>query len=624
VPVKDIDSARSALRASELAELIGLAECAWLDVKEGVYQLEDPAGAEELAKDAAAFANAPSGGLLLVGFSTVREDGEEIIAALRPVPRGLVDTDRYRKLIRERVIPPPRGLAVDWVDCGDGKGVLISDVPAQPPARLPRVVPGPSRTPRVSRLSVAVPVREADGTHWLPQPELQRLLAAGWTATGGPSEEVLSSLIDRAVLAARQDQAPPAPALQPGQGDPAWARRFQEVAAAVSAEIPLGAPTGEVYGDGPGVAQHFDGTASSHSWVLAALPRHKPVMVADPVWEALREIGSGAPGGWALEATGFPVLAASIPPAGRVISSAADRVELAGGTWGPGFLVRDSSSGQDWRWEPARAFSLDITRASRNWTAGPRVPQLRLRAVATLPWAVPDLAITAAAHRNLRESLPSGKLAETITALSLHHGADLRAAQWQPGQTGQSRDRASYACTVSAPDGRPALSAEVMLALPNALDSSVVTCAELRVQDFTAWSEALGHPAEPGAWPAWLRLTVDDVFWFFTAAWHTATEVLPTAVTADPAAVSPAGRPMIELHRSAEHPHEAAPGHQRQLSDVVDLTAWGTSDRDPIPEMSVTITAPTRLKPDDRQRTTREAMIYMAEAYGFLNASETW
>jgi len=128
----------------------------------------------------------------------------------------MVDTDRYRKLIRERVMPPPRGLTVGWIDCGDGKGVLVIDVPAQPSARLPHVVPGPSRAAKVSRLSVAVPVREADGTHWLPQQELQRLLAAGWMATGGPSEEVLSSLIDKAVSAARQEQAPPRPTFQVG------------------------------------------------------------------------------------------------------------------------------------------------------------------------------------------------------------------------------------------------------------------------------------------------------------------------------------------------------------------------------------------------------------------------
>ncbi len=622
MPAKDIDGARAALRDNQPTELIGLAECAWLDVKEGVYQLEDPVGAEELVKDSAAFANVPSGGLLLVGFSTVREHGEEIIAELRPVPRATVDTDRYRKLIRERVMPPPRGLDVGWIDCGDGKGVLIIDVPAQPSTRLPHVVPGPSRAAKVSRLSVAVPVREADGTHWLPQQELQRLLAAGWTATGGPSEEVLSSLIDKAV-SARQEQAPPRPTFQIGQGDPSWTRRFQEVATAVRAEIVLGTPTGEVYSEGPGVVQDFHGTDGGHGWVLSGLPGHKPVIVDDQVWEAIREVGSGAPGGWALDAIGFPVLASGVPPSGRVISSRANRIELAGGSWGSGYLVRDRRD-QRWRWEPARSFSLNITRASRNWTAGPKVPQLRLRAIASLPWAVADLAITAAAHRNLQGTLPYGKLAETVTALSLHRGTEFRPGTWQPGQTGQSRDRTGYVCTISAPDGRPALSAEVMLALPNALDSSVVTCAELRVEDFAIWSDALDLTSAPSVGPAWPRLTVDDLFWIFVAAWHTAMEVLPAVVDADPATVPPAGPPVVELRVSAEHSYGAAPGQQHLLSDLVDLTAWGSSDRDRLTEMSVTVTAPTHLEPDDRQILTRQAMVYMAEAFGFLNASETW
>jgi hypothetical protein len=34
--------ARAALRANEMTELIGLAECAWLDVKKGVYELDTP------------------------------------------------------------------------------------------------------------------------------------------------------------------------------------------------------------------------------------------------------------------------------------------------------------------------------------------------------------------------------------------------------------------------------------------------------------------------------------------------------------------------------------------------------------------------------------------------------
>lgn len=77
-------------------------ECGWLDAKSGIHLLDDPAGAEELVKGVAGFANTTTGGLLLVGFSTRKEHDREILDQVRPVPRALVDLDRHRMLIRER------------------------------------------------------------------------------------------------------------------------------------------------------------------------------------------------------------------------------------------------------------------------------------------------------------------------------------------------------------------------------------------------------------------------------------------------------------------------------------------------------------------------------------------
>ncbi|AGL15180.1 hypothetical protein L083_1670 [Actinoplanes sp. N902-109] len=67
-----------------------------------MYPLDDPAGAGELIKDVAAFANSRCG-LLIVGFGTRVDNGREIIDELKPVPTRLVDVDRYRKLVRDRV-----------------------------------------------------------------------------------------------------------------------------------------------------------------------------------------------------------------------------------------------------------------------------------------------------------------------------------------------------------------------------------------------------------------------------------------------------------------------------------------------------------------------------------------
>jgi hypothetical protein len=205
VPATDIDSARTALRAGNPDELLGLAECGWLDVKGGIYRLDEPGGPEELAKDVAGFANARTGGLLLLGFSTRKEHDSEILDQVRPVPRSLVDLDRYRKLIRERVIPAPREVSVEWIAWGGDKGIVVIDVPAQPPARLPHVMAGPTRSTELAgRVSVAVPAREADATVWLAQAEIQRLLAAGWTAAGGPRRAHGVNLIGPADEAARE------------------------------------------------------------------------------------------------------------------------------------------------------------------------------------------------------------------------------------------------------------------------------------------------------------------------------------------------------------------------------------------------------------------------------------
>lgn len=185
---KSIDEVRQALRDRKFDELLGLRECNWLDVKSGPYQFTRPSGAEELAKDVAAFANAAGGGLLLIGFKTVADHDSEIISELRPIPRSLVDLDRHRKLIYERIVPTVRELNVEWIVYEGQKGVLCIDIPAQPAGSRPFAVPGPNGgRGNTNETSVAVPLRVGDGTHWLPKGELQRLLAAGWAATGGPS-----------------------------------------------------------------------------------------------------------------------------------------------------------------------------------------------------------------------------------------------------------------------------------------------------------------------------------------------------------------------------------------------------------------------------------------------------
>jgi hypothetical protein len=190
--------ARAWVSAQDWIRFLGTAESKTLDVKSGPYRLDDPGSAAELVKDVAAFANS-DGGLILVGFTTKLIDGREFIDELRPVPARLVDTDRYRKIIRERTVPHVRGLSVQFYPGEDEHGVLVIDIPRQPESAKPFVVPGPDG--RGAPTVVGAPIRDADATHWLSRSELQRLLSAGWNATNTSRADLIRGVGEAAATA---------------------------------------------------------------------------------------------------------------------------------------------------------------------------------------------------------------------------------------------------------------------------------------------------------------------------------------------------------------------------------------------------------------------------------------
>jgi len=609
MPSGSLDTVREALRAGQPEGLVGLPECAWLDVKGEIYVLDTPYGAEELLKDVAAFANAQDGGLLLVGFSTTKENGQEIIDLVRPVPRALVDIDRHRKLL-DRIIPVPRYVSVDWVDCGDGKGILVIDVPAQPPALLPFVVPGPARTGKDVQQAGAVPIRDGDRTRWLTMADLQRLLAAGWSQKGGQSEEVLRGLISQAVAAGGAAGQPAAPVIQPGEGDPSWERRFREVADAVRGRIRLGEAASRVYYEGPGPVQHFSGHGGE-AWVLCAVPGRKPVMVAEPVWEQVREAGSEAPAADAFTALGFPVLGKDLPPAERIIAPYARKVELAGGTWGRGFLASNSPY-DGHHWEAAPQFSFNALHEGESWTSSLQPPQLRIRATASLPAPAAGRLITPDRIGQFAAELQNTDFALAAQNLADRGGAIHAFRVWAPGRTGRSTDRCSLAWAITAPDGTPALTAEVIL---RASASSVLAIAELRIQDRVAWRAALLDAGADVA-RSEMRVSLGELRAFLTSAWRAVTNDLPAMLDPDPIFGPFSGPPMVELRLSAEQPPEQGL-KQLDLTDMIDFAPWAGTDRTSLPLMAVTIAGPVRLTDQERHERTGEAIAFMAQGFGF-------
>ncbi|WNI20264.1 AlbA family DNA-binding domain-containing protein [Actinacidiphila sp. ITFR-21] len=186
----NIEDVRAALSAGDFAALIGIEECGWMDVKSAPYMVDEgPRPKEELVKDVAGFANTATGGLLIIGFKAIKANGVETVSEVNAVPRTLVDTETYRKLIDERVYPHIEGLELKWVECGNGKGVLSIDIPAQPASARPFVIPPPTRKDSPSVAGLAVPVRRGDQTVFWSRQETHRQLSAGWMAIGAPATD---------------------------------------------------------------------------------------------------------------------------------------------------------------------------------------------------------------------------------------------------------------------------------------------------------------------------------------------------------------------------------------------------------------------------------------------------
>ncbi|MCX5095843.1 putative DNA binding domain-containing protein [Streptomyces sp. NBC_00365] len=427
MPEMDLVAVRAVLRAQNPTALLELPEGQWLDAKGAPYELRDPHAVEELAKDVAAFANG-GGGIIVVGITTRLEGDGEVLDKVSSVERTSVDLDQWRKLIREHVTPAPRGTRVEWSDDRQGACVVYIDIPAQDPGCL-FVVAAPTGKKGARRTdTVAVPVREADGTHWLPRPELQRLLSNAVAASGMPTAQALAELLREAVAQGQPKAGP-----QIGQG---LTSRQQEMREAYEQlrTAGLGRPVGEAYVRGPAALQEFEGGEGQPGWVLCVVGGRAPVAVAQPVWQALRAAGRNGAGGHPLAVTGYPVPGADRAdyPGPWVVPPDARSIDLDGGSWGAGRLVR-SGRGM-WRWEPLEQLGFLVSRYSRNWTAQQPAPQLRLRALVTWPWAdAAGLQIAPGKRQDLERALPHSALAGAVTMLSRRRGAELPAAHWDRG-----------------------------------------------------------------------------------------------------------------------------------------------------------------------------------------------
>lgn len=194
-----------------------------------------------------------------------------------------------------------------------------------------------------------------------------------------------------------------------------------------------------------------------------------------------------------------------------------------------------------------------------------------------------------------------------MTILSQRRGAELPAAHWDRGPGRNSPTALSYTSTITAEGGRRAVSAAVMMSV----GETVVTCADVLIEDASAWAAML--PGDTGT-----QLGLADVQALLLAAWESAAETLPEAVV-DPARMQWSAPPITELRLSAESPHDQpSPG----LGTLIDLEALGPGEDGGRPEMAITITKSPTMHRQERQAVLRRALVHMARHFGHVWAEE--
>jgi hypothetical protein len=611
-PVREWVSARSWDR------FVGTPESVVLDVKSGVYRLDDPVSAGELIKDVAAFANS-RGGLLLVGFGTRVENGREIIDELKPVPAGLVDVDRYRKLVRDRVRPLVRDLSVVFYHVDDERGVLVIDIPSQPETAKPFVVPGPEgrRTPT----AVGVPIRDADATHWLSHDDLQRLLSTGWNADGGPRADIIDAL-NEAVAAAVP--APPQPNYpEVGEGAGRQRRNFTTAYAAGGGQTALGHATRPVAAVGPGLIQPLAGRDGAPGSVLTVLPNQSGAVVAGDIWEDLCEAGNAPDVETSISNVGLPLAPAASP---LLIRADAQTVELEGGRWGPGRLATVSPGGR-LLWRPHT--SRDFETHHNNFATG-ELPELHLRAildVAWQSWKHGPQSLPVAVRQRHRALLTESGLAAHVARLLQRQAEDVVVPPWNlvsGSDSNHSAISSHVRAQFAAPDGPPVVTADSVLQTGNwRSPSSVLATVDLGI-NLRQLPTPHDRSKPESTRPPLSRLSIGDLVDALVVMWD-AVVSLPEALEPDFARLPYAAPPFVVfyIHAGTAARDAGNQGVARQLNlpEVLDLASLGDGPRDVSrTQTGLRIVGPFEPDRAARQRLVADSLNDLAIGWGFLTA----
>jgi nucleoside phosphorylase len=405
--------------------------------------------------------------------------------------------------------------------------------------------------------------------------------------------------------------------IRPGQ--PGNEGSFQPVYQAFGGIARLGEALGEVYLHELGWVQHFQGGPSGEPAVFCARFGHPVVVVAQAVWNEILAAGGGGPAGGA-SGIGFPV--ARQFGWEDLIGSDSEVVELAGGNWGRtqrGRLVRRPPRAPVW--QPKVCFDSDACKDRDVWTDPTDKRDLRVRVAARIPLLAEEWRIASAGRARMLAALNDSDTNEVIQRLAERYGIDGNGIPWreidEPAGRNNSRFTA-HQVVVAGADDRPALAICARLMVPDGRACELQSTVDLRV-DF----DAIGAPFSRIALsrvPIELRLSLTELTGFFTRAWHLGTMILPLAAAESLLDMPPAGAPRLELYIQSERTVALGGDRMVPIFDMIDVSTIGTPRNTHLRELAVAVTTPLGLPELEIVPVVNDAMVRMAEDFGFADA----
>lgn len=149
------------LRTGNAKVLIGQPEGQWLEAKQQHYRLHTDEGQIKLARAVAQFANAPDGGLVIIGLATAKRGGVDAINAVTPLPQDSNIRRRYVQHLQNRIYPTPDGMRVERIPV-DGGELIAIDIPPQRAELMPFLIHGAVIGGRVNNAFISIVERRDD------------------------------------------------------------------------------------------------------------------------------------------------------------------------------------------------------------------------------------------------------------------------------------------------------------------------------------------------------------------------------------------------------------------------------------------------------------------------------